>query len=168
MLCLLACDHQEVIIIIKFLLMMMIEERRKKNRQNRGRTSQTIQVKKKHNRKAGGKVKGTTTCKGWSTNESSFANASIFDKSLNIGSNQEVFRNEFIAHNFFSNHCHLLVYLRCFPALIFYKMGGHTQFSSQDVTMSYTLLRSTLIFCLQKYIFKTDKRKPSTRRHCIV
>ena len=30
-----------------------------------------------------------------------FANASIFDKSLNIGSNQEVFRNEFIAHTFF-------------------------------------------------------------------
>lgn len=46
-------------------------------------------------------AKGTTTCKGWSTNESSFANASIFDKSLNIGSNQEVFRNEFIARNFF-------------------------------------------------------------------
>ena len=23
-------------------------------------------------------------------------------------------------------------------------------------------------FCLQKYIFKTDQRKPSKRRHCIV
>ena len=105
--------------------MITIEERRRKNLENRGRTSSAIQVERQLNRKAGcRKVKGTTTCKGWSTNESSFANASIFDKSLNIGSNQEVFRNEFMAHNFFSNHCHLLVYLRCFPALIFYKMAG--------------------------------------------
>ena len=36
---------------------------------------------------------------------------------------------------FCSNHCHLLVYLRCFPALIFYKMGGYTQFTSYDVIM---------------------------------
>ena len=82
--------------------MITIEERRRKNLENRGRTSSAIQVERQLNRKAGcRKVKGTTTCKGWSTNESSFANASIFDKSLNIGSNQEVFRNEFIAHNFF-------------------------------------------------------------------
>ena len=102
----------------------MIEERRKKIVKTEAGHLRPYKLKDNATER---QAKGTTTCKGWSTNESSFANASIFDKSLNIGSNQEVFRNEFIAHNFFSNHCHLLVYLRCFPALIFYKMGGYTQ-----------------------------------------
>lgn len=75
-------------------------------------------------------AKGTTTCKGWSTSESSFANASIFDKSLNIGSNQEVFRNEFIAHNFFFKPLSFTGTSKMLSPLIFYKMGGYTQFPS--------------------------------------